>query len=456
MNKTIPILFSTILLLLVVPATVESYAGLFSTTDFGVMCSVHSNQISYVNVTSVISSVTVNLGTGYTDGTPFSTAIGSCKGLAQDPTTGLWWGLFAEGGGSNTPALGQFDPFTGVGTLFPVSFPKANNMAITSSGDIYISYGADSGISGDLALLDKTTGEVVSSCTTSGNRGSLGWNWDSDTMWLMTTASYPVMDIQEINPTTCADIGSPLTTTAPANGQGAPHAFTYNTVDGLFYMTQQNSPYSVNATTGIATLVGGGVGGNIRGWAFELVLPDIVAPIISTTESELITILQDSSYNEFTSVNCIDDTDGLITNTMITVGTVDTSIRGLQTVEYTCTDEALNESTEIVTYIVKKKSSSGSGGTSSGTQLSDIPTLSFQDSPSQQTPTPDRTGQSISDLLTNLFSNRIDVSSGDTIVESVPTSSIFNTPQSGGSPTTSDRNFPIADFFSNLFSNIFG
>ncbi len=202
-----------------------------------------------------------------------------------------------------------------------------------------------------------------------------------------------------------------------------------------------------------------------KGMAFELVLtpPDSISPVISATVSEPISIIQDSSFDAFEFVDCNDDVDGAIVpnGDFATDGgiTIDTSTRGSQLQDYTCTDSADNNTLETIQYIIKKKSSSGGGSssTSSGTssqssipQLSDIPTLSFKDSPSQQTPTPARTGQSISDLFANLFADRLNPT------ENIPQAqSVFNSGQSSGSPA-SDRSSPVADFFRNLFSGFSG
>ena len=62
------------------------------------------------------------------------------------------------------------------------------------------------------------------------------------------------------------------------------------------------------------------------------------------------------SFDEFNSVTCIDDTDGDITRSMTTVGSVDTSIAKAYTITYTCIDRASNQSTLDVQYIIKRQS----------------------------------------------------------------------------------------------------
>jgi len=138
----------------------------------------------------------------------------------------------------------------------------------------------------------------------------------------------------------------------------------------------------------------------------QFVVPDSTPPVISTTVSEPIPITQDSVFDEFEFVSCIDDTDGDITNSMATVGSVDTSAPRTYFVDYTCTDVVTNQSTLQVSYIIKRPPSSGKSPTptltvtpSPPTPTTTIPPLSLV--PSEEPPR--RTLDEIFDLFAQLF-----------------------------------------------------
>ena len=204
----------------------------------------------------------------------------------------------------------------------------------------------------------------------------------------------------------------------------------------------------------IATDLSGNVG---IGLIFTTVV-DTIFPNITFSLSSPVEVYQGDTLNELDFITCDDSTED-ITN-VVTIDTpVDMSSTGVQTVTYSCIDVGSNESTVAVDYFVKKPQSGGGGSSSSspstsGTsqsstpQLSDIPTLSFQ---SDDTRTESTEGSSISDLFSNLFSNRLNPT--EPTQQSQP---FFSSPQSSSSSITSDRPSPVADFFSNLFSNIFG
>jgi len=188
------------------------------------------------------------------------------------------------------------------------------------------------------------------------------------------------------------------------------------------------------------------------GLIFTTVVDTIFADITFTLSSP-VEVYQGNILNELDFITC-DDLGQDITNVVTIDSPVDMSSTGIQTVTYSCIDVGSNESIIVVDFFVKKPQSGGGGssissGSSSGTkstvpQLSDIPTLSFQDSPSKTTPATE--GRSIADLFASLFDNRI--TEGIT----TPTSSGF----SSTSPTPTKTSNPIVDFFQNLFANFFG
>jgi len=344
---------------------------------------------------------------------------------------------------------------------------------------------------------------------------TLGYNWSTDQMFIHAHNNYPTQmwELTDLDAFDCGVVPHNVMTDNAVSElpffAGIPQSMTFDTVTNSFYANVASWTNYVAELVSISPTAESGVlsselvhevhtnqvpspptnlqreagdyheahivfddsvfehgDGFFKGTAFELILtpPDTVAPVISTTESQPITIIQGSSFNAFEFVDCNDDVDGAITpngNFWYVGGLVDTSIRGSQTVDYTCTDSADNNTLETVSYLVKKASSSGGTSSSSSTtsinsntgesipQLSDIPTLSFQDSPSQQGVDE---GSSINDLFSNLFSNRLNPVEP---TDSQPVNSpFFNSPQSSGSPS-SERASPVADFFSNLFANLF-
>lgn len=206
-------------------------------------------------------------------------------------------------------------------------------------------------------------------------------------------------------------------------------------------------------------------------WTVTSRNPDLIPPVITANISEPIPIMLDKAFDPLQFVSCNDNKDGDITNSMISVGTVDTSDRGSYTVEYTCTDiaVALNSNTQEITYVVQKPSTGitsgttldslqGLGGTTDVQTLDDVPTeqptestdiglplLSFQDG---EMVTSD--GVSIADLFANLF--------GDRITEGItsPAPSVSSpSGVSSGSPAPTQTTNPVVSFFQNLFANFF-
>jgi hypothetical protein len=215
--------------------------------------------------------------------------------------------------------------------------------------------------------------------------------------------------------------------------------------------------------------------------------PDTTAPVIDTFFGEPVTIIEDTVFDDLDHVFCLDDIDGDISITMDIDGTVNTANRGVYFVDYTCTDSQLNETEKEIQYIVNKKSggSGGSGTTPQGTsggisttttvediileqipKLEDIPTLSTVttveelDRVEQMQERVEEARLSISDLFANLFSERLDVDTGERIdfaeeinnrVQQVRDTSLGET-----SDVIQERASPIADFIRDFFANIFG
>jgi len=253
--------------------------------------------------------------------------------------------------------------------------------------------------------------------------------------------------ISESNsPTFCGE-----TTIVPSNANGFFTAVNDFSVTGFTYSIEENLFYGASlggkgfwkmtlsgVTTEIRQPSGGGIynqafslfppqGNEIKGLAFDVAMvPDSVDPVISTLVSQPIPINQDSIFDEFEFMSCIDDTNGDITNTMATVGSVDTSTPRTYFIVYTCTDVATNQSTLQVAYIVKR-SPTGSGGitttaptvggVSTAPTASTTPPLSFV--PREPTEPPRRTLDEIFDLFSFLFEEVEPIPTLEVVPESV-------------------------------------
>ncbi len=402
-------------------------------------------------------------------------AVG-CHGMAQDPSvlpSEEWYMLYRDSEPTDIHLI-TINLTTGVGTDIGQLDDSMQTMAFNSTGHLFTYTNQQADETNKLHIIDKTDASTIETCDIGHDaHNTLGYDYTNDIMYLL-VGDNP-SEVFEITDTSLADCGAVSGTalgTYESNPTGGGWneiiAMVWNTVSETFYFSAQNEELVLgeyDPVTGIATdlafleeLVESYQG---MGFTLGFASSDEVAPVISATVSEPISIIQDSSFDAFEFVQCIDDVDGTIVpnGDFWYVGDlVDTSTRGSQTVDYTCTDDADNNTLETIQYIVKKKSSSGggssstSGGTSSQSsipQLSDIPVLTFLDrDPRMIEPPTER--RSISDLFASLFSDRLNPT------ENIPQAqSVFNSGQSSGSPA-SDRSSPVADFFRNLFSSWFG
>jgi len=187
---------------------------------------------------------------------------------------------------------------------------------------------------------------------------------------------------------------------------------------------------------------------------------DTIPPVITVSQEQSIMILEGTVFDKFEFVTCFDSFDGDLTNSMITVGTVNTLSRTVQEVIYLCQDGELNNDDVTVSYAINKISTSSLGSSVTTTpfgqkvipKLSDIPTLSVTDS-TQQEP------QTISDLFANLFSNRININTDDRIdfaeIVNDRVQGIRDTSLGETSDIIQKTTSPIVDFFRNLFAEFF-
>jgi len=535
----------------------SSYASSITTnTDVMYVCDApvfETNEIHRMNYTTgqKISSVAMT-----------GTTLVGCHGLAQDPTDGQWY-IGIKTAGDGTSYLGTIIPSTGVITSIGLVDNNGKNgfntLAFNSTGHLFAGSNLFPTATGEIFLLDKTTGSIQDSCTylphslsqpypvhfnttsiqglgtnafiggfnfTSFYMASLGYNWITDEMYILHDGTPPEMlKLTDFSQFDCGV--EPLFTVgdnweeagAIQHSIGTPQSMAFDTVTNSFYATMNHINDWISMFASITPTAQSGIftgttqnallqaqnppDGNdhdigdyydahilfnsteydnnsifYKGMGFELILtpPDTTDPVITPNTSEPITLIQDSVFVPNEHVSCTDETDGDLTSTMNPEVQVDTSSRGVQTQVYNCQDTATNSANETISFIVKAKSSGSSGGSSSSTsggtatqssipQLSDIPTLSFTDDARAVGDNAFRTGQSVSDLFSNLFSNRLSSEDGeridfaqeirDRVQDAIPDSVSPNS-QSGSSPTLPERASPVADFFRNLFGGIFG
>ncbi len=442
--------------------------------------------------------------------------IQGCFGLTQDPNDFQWYAIIEDTG---SRFLALVNPSTGTGSLIGSTEDNTvYSLAIGNDGTMYSADGSD-----NIVTLNKFTGAKSFKCEMDQNGDSIinrvSYNYVFDNLLVITESvgnTVNVVRTSNVNQPLEGTVAScpsaqhssnlvdpnfnPLMPTTNDPEQiclplswafhtedllyygynqdcylgGNEYYVTYNAfpegkfVEGTFDITLLNANPLSNSTSPSGNTLSP-LDSFTFGLQFAFLQPDSVAPVISAIGSEPITIIQGDSFDAFEFVQCIDNQDGTIVpnGNFATDGgiTIDTSVRGLQTQDYTCTDVSTNTGLATIEYIIKQHSSSGSsggsssssssGGTFSGRsipQLSDIPTLSFKDSPSQPPQTERIRGQSINDLFKILFSDRLNPAN-----ENVQQAqSFFGSPQPSGSPAL-DRSSPsVVDFFRNLFSSWFG
>ena len=395
-------------------------------------------------------------------------AVG-CHGMAQDPSvlpSEEWYMLYRDSEPTDIHLI-TINLTTGVGTDIGQLDDSMQTMAFNSTGHLFTYTNQQADETNKLHIIDKTDASTIETCDIGHDaHNTLGYDYTNDIMYLL-VGDNP-SEVFEITDTSLADCGAVSGTalgTYESNPTGGGWneiiAMVWNTVSETFYFSAQNEELVLgeyDPVTGIATdlafleeLVESYQG---MGFTLGFASSDEVAPVISATVSEPISIIQDSSFDAFEFVQCIDDVDGTIVPNGVfgTDGgiTIDTSDRGVQTQDYECTDDADNTTFNSIEYIIKKISTGGSspsssGGTLGSPSLSDIPTLSVQDNIQPSDPR----GFSISELFANLFDNRI--------TEGIETpAQQSGSPFSSGSPASSDsRPNPIAEFLQNLFANFF-
>jgi len=87
--------------------------------------------------------------------------------------------------------------------------------------------------------------------------------------------------------------------------------------------------------------------GNNDGWIFEDPIIDTTPPVITLLGTASVAVRKDSIYTD-AGATALDETDGDITENIVTVNPVDTASTGLYTITYNVQDGAGNNATEVI------------------------------------------------------------------------------------------------------------
>lgn len=491
--KIITILVGFILLITVVPSTFAQ----ITTTDLYTCDNPNDggNQIHKINQTdgTIISSqnIAVTLSSGDLKG---------CLGISVDPTDAQMYIIARNTDATQLRYIVSIDPTTGVGTEvgeFLPTTPIVNYLGLTpqflaktihfdSSGQMFVTHSQDpQSVEDDIYKVDKTTGIVDTEnifCTFTGSNNDFVFmtlNYDDDKVFYIDGDAEDIF-FGFVNATGVGGScdGGIAGQTLSDNFPHLPFlnfqmGMAYDTVTTEYFIQDNfEEPQSISRmnSTGNSTAVGTSITDGLqRGMAFTLSLgvSDTTPPVISLLQSEPIELGANTSFDDLDFVQCIDDTDGDISGSMVITGdTVDTSDSGSYFVNYSCTDSASNERTLImVHYVVNREGSSGNGGsinTSIPAPLSSPRTTQPSD---RGTPllslTGDGEGRSLDDffsLLSNLFQRGLDSETGQIVEQRVDeqvdraTESVRQEVSDQVQLTTDS----IADFFTNLFRSFFG
>jgi len=397
------------------------------------------------------------------------TVIG-CTGLSIDPTTNIMYAIAVHSANTTDRHLVTVNPVTGVGVDIGGIGDKMASLAFLADGSLRSITGFGSPTPEQYFSINKSTGARTLLCDLTANVSvggqTLGFNYDDGKMYHHTgiylgeprTERFATIDDDTITPCGITNLGN--STGQGATGGSEILSLAYNTNQKLFFMYDQQFFFNTMNSTGFITNIDGSNPRHLKGMAFLLsVAVDTTNPVISTTVSEPIPINQDSVFDEFEFMSCIDDTDGDITNTMSTVGTVDTSTPRSYFVDYTCTDVASNQSTLQVQYIVKR-SPTGSGGitttaptvggVSTAPTASTTPPLSFV--PREPTEPPRRTLDEIFDLFSFLFREVEPIPT----LEVVPESVTEIPPPLSQPPIPTEIRPSFIESIQNFFARLFG
>jgi hypothetical protein len=194
--------------------------------------------------------------------------------------------------------------------------------------------------------------------------------------------------------------------------------------------------------------------------------PDSTPPVITADVTEPITVIQNSSYDRFSQITCIDDTDGVLVfpdldcNPTCT-GSFDTSQTGLQNQDFICVDNASNQGFANIEFIVKRQSSGGASFDAGGgggvqtslSQLEDVPPLTQPTTP----PTDVDRAFSLFDQLNSFFDRPETQEAIDTVGDvAIDAGERVTSEVQERLPETDSFVQRITDFFSGLFGFLYG
>jgi len=213
------------------------------------------------SITNEINSVTLF---GFVETFPLSTASISgmahdgCLGLAQDPTTSIWYAIYRTDDGDPTlNHLVTLNLQTGVGASVGLLPDGMQSMAFDKDGNLFTYTNSNAVPVNTVYEINKATGASLGTCTDGGGGShvALGYDYTNEKIYLMKDAHFGFGTvIVEIDPTVAGcDFQTPVSTTGAFNNADFV-AMTWDTNTELFYGSAFSPSsyeiYTINTVTG--------------------------------------------------------------------------------------------------------------------------------------------------------------------------------------------------------------
>jgi len=213
------------------------------------------NQVALPSLTETFPSATVSIS-GQT-----MTGSSGCVGMAQDPTTSIWYQIHRVSGGGGAPHhLVTLDINTGVGSTVGSLTNGYQTMAFDKDGNLYIHTNSNSAVS-QLEIINKATGAIISTCDESsspsiGSFSEVGlvYDYNQEKLYIIEGTEF-----FELTDTSLADCGVSAPTTVTGFGITGYTSFTYDTVNSLIYVASQSGGgyriVTLDPVTAVSSLV---------------------------------------------------------------------------------------------------------------------------------------------------------------------------------------------------------
>ena len=259
MQRT-PVVILSLMLLLVIPGITFSDVFAFTTTDVFYSCDGPNTQGFEIHKHNKADGTIILSKLMVIDNLPGE--LKGCSGLAQDPTTGTFYAIIHEDGGSRI--LSTIDPETGLGNAIDSMDDAFNTLAFNSNGDLFTMGGNAAQTQDLLSSVNKATANVSPVCPlppTGSGFNYLAYNWTEDALYRLAGNGFgneePFDDIHldKINNLSTCDV---TTTTITGSLTGQVMDLSFNTNDQLYYVLMRDADptYHSLTTDGVATLIG--------------------------------------------------------------------------------------------------------------------------------------------------------------------------------------------------------